>query len=129
MPAGDRTGPQGLGPRTGRAMGYCSGYDVPGYANPGYGRGGGRGMAFGRGGRGGGRGWRNMYYATGLPGWARAGYAPVAGPGYYPVPPEPAPVDELDALKAQAKYYQEALEDLNSRIGELEKTAAKNKRD
>jgi len=34
MPAGDGTGPIGLGPMTGRAAGYCSGYPVPGYANP-----------------------------------------------------------------------------------------------
>ncbi|MCF7946089.1 MAG: DUF5320 domain-containing protein, partial [Spirochaetia bacterium] len=27
MPRGDRTGPDGMGPRTGRALGYCSGYD------------------------------------------------------------------------------------------------------
>ena len=41
MPRGDRTGPWGLGPRTGRAAGYCSGYPVPGYMNPtpGFGRG------------------------------------------------------------------------------------------
>ena len=34
MPAGNRTGPLGLGPMTGRAAGYCAGYPVPGYANP-----------------------------------------------------------------------------------------------
>ena len=39
MPAGDRTGPLGLGPMTGRAAGYCAGYPVPGYANPIPGRG------------------------------------------------------------------------------------------
>ena len=33
MPAGDRTGPEGLGPMTGRAVGYCSGSDRPGRAN------------------------------------------------------------------------------------------------
>ena len=33
MPGGDRTGPDDLGPRTGRALGYCSGYPVPGYLN------------------------------------------------------------------------------------------------
>ena len=125
MPAGDRTGPEGFGPMTGRAAGYCAGYDVPGYANPGYRRGGGRRMSFGRGGRGGGRGWRNMYYATGLHGWARGGFPPVTGPGYYPAPYEPAPVDELAALKAQADYYREALEDITRRIGELEKAAAR----
>ena len=33
MPGGDRTGPLGAGPRTGRGMGDCSGYDRPGFAN------------------------------------------------------------------------------------------------
>ncbi|MDD3969198.1 MAG: DUF5320 family protein [Proteiniphilum sp.] len=31
MPTGDRTGPMGQGPRTGRARGFCSGFDAPGY--------------------------------------------------------------------------------------------------
>jgi len=34
MPGGDRTGPAGMGPMTGRAAGYCAGYPVPGYMNP-----------------------------------------------------------------------------------------------
>jgi hypothetical protein len=34
MPAGDGTGPMGMGPFTGRAAGYCAGYSVPGYMNP-----------------------------------------------------------------------------------------------
>jgi len=34
MPFGDRTGPAGLGPMTGRAAGFCAGYPVPGYMNP-----------------------------------------------------------------------------------------------
>jgi len=34
MPAGNGTGPMGLGPMTGRAAGYCTGYGVPGYMNP-----------------------------------------------------------------------------------------------
>jgi hypothetical protein len=34
MPRGDGTGPAGMGPMTGRAAGYCAGYDVPGYMNP-----------------------------------------------------------------------------------------------
>ena len=67
MPGGDRTGPMGAGPMTGRGAGFCAGYDVPGYMNniPGRGFGGGRGRGLGRGFRGGGRGWRNQYYATG----------------------------------------------------------------
>ncbi|HUW57233.1 MAG TPA: DUF5320 domain-containing protein, partial [Planctomycetota bacterium] len=90
MPGGDRTGPMGMGPMTGRAAGYCAGYGVPGTMNavpgrgfPGWGRGFG---AWGRG-RGRGRGWRNWYWATGLTGWQRAsmGMFPVAAP-----PPTPS---------------------------------------
>lgn len=55
MPRGDRTGPAGLGPMTGRGLGYCSGSAQPGFAS-GWG---GRGMGRGRGwGRGMGFGWR-----------------------------------------------------------------------
>jgi len=34
MPGGDGTGPLGQGAGTGRAAGYCTGYSVPGFANP-----------------------------------------------------------------------------------------------
>jgi len=40
MPAGDGTGPAGLGPMTGRAAGFRAGYPVPAYMNPVVGRGG-----------------------------------------------------------------------------------------
>ena len=33
MPFGDGTGPAGMGPRTGRAAGFCAGYPEPGYRN------------------------------------------------------------------------------------------------
>ncbi|HQO74466.1 MAG TPA: DUF5320 domain-containing protein, partial [Candidatus Marinimicrobia bacterium] len=66
MPRGDGTGPARIGPMTGRAAGFCAGYNVPGYANPYVGRGFGGGM-----GRGRGRGFRHWFYATGLPRWAR----------------------------------------------------------
>jgi hypothetical protein len=39
MPAGNGTGPMGMGPMTGRAAGYCAGYPLPGFANPMLGRG------------------------------------------------------------------------------------------
>ena len=114
MPRGDRTGPMGQGPMTGRRMGYCTGADVPGYASaPG------RGMGFGGGGGwgGGGRGHRNMFYATGLYGWQRAGAVP-------PIPPVPASVsreDEIEALKRQADYFGSQLEVIRKRIEELQK--------
>jgi hypothetical protein len=78
MPGGDGTGPMGRGPMSGRAAGTCAGSGMPGSANPvpgrGFGMGFGRGRgAGGRGPVGGGRGWRNMFFATGLPGWMRFG--------------------------------------------------------
>ena len=67
MPSGDRTGPLGQGPMTGRRAGYCSGYQSPGYSNPGFGRRFGFGRGPGRGFRGHGRGFwwqihRGPYY-------------------------------------------------------------------
>jgi len=47
MPRGDGTGPNGQGPLTGRRMGYCAGFNAPGFISPGFGRRMGRG--FGRG--------------------------------------------------------------------------------
>ncbi len=48
MPRGDQTGPNGEGPMTGRAMGYCAGFGMPGFANSGFGRGFGFRRGFGR---------------------------------------------------------------------------------
>jgi len=84
---------------TGRGAGYCAGGDRPGFANPIVGRGCGRG---------GGRGWRNWFYATGLPRWARGGYAPSASP------------DEAGALEAQAGFLKQALERIEKRLEELQ---------
>ena len=117
MPGGDRNGPFGAGPMTGRAAGYCAGYSVPGYMTPG--RGYGLGMGWGRG-----RGRRNWYYATGLPGWAGTGWAGPwgAAPSPYasaPFNPNVTPQDELEALKAQAEQFQTVLKNLNERIAEI----------
>ena len=47
MPQGDRTGPMGEGPMTGRGLGPCAGYPNPGFAGRrGFGRGFGRGRGF-----------------------------------------------------------------------------------
>jgi len=64
MPRGDRTGPSGEGPTTGRGMGYCTGNENPGYMNSFSNRGGGYGRRFQAGpgyGRGGGFGFRGGY--------------------------------------------------------------------
>ena len=74
MPGYDGTGPMGMGSMTGGGMGFCAVPGSDGYARPRI------GQFFGRGGgRGGGRGRRNMYYATGLTGWQRAGNPAYAG--------------------------------------------------
>lgn len=117
MPRGDRTGPAGLGPMTGRAAGYCAGYATPGFANPvggaGYGFGFGRGMGLGfREGRGG----RGGRWGAPLAGYGYGYATPVAAP--YAV--RPTREQEVDALQGQAKYFEDALADIKKRLGELE---------
>ncbi len=118
-----------MGPMTGRGAGFCTGYPAPGFANAGWGGGYGWGRGFG-GGRGrGGWGRRNVYYATGLTGWQRAGgvhpaafgAAPAWGGNVNPYAPGYAPEQELNALKSQAEYLEDALEGIRTRMAELDK--------
>ncbi|MDH7554428.1 MAG: DUF5320 domain-containing protein [Spirochaetota bacterium] len=111
MPRGDRTGPYGAGPMTGRGAGYCAGYGVPGYANP-AGRFGASGIGRGFGGRG--RGFSHWFYATGLPGWMRFGYNLPAAYQY-------SKDDEKSFLKEQVDFLSKTIENLNKRLAELEK--------
>ncbi len=124
MPWGDRTGPAGQGPLTGRRVGYCAGYDAPGYANPayggGYGGGWGRGMGRGRG-RGGGGGWgRGMAWRHGRGGaWGDApAPGPAAAPGY-PPPRRWTREEDIQELRAQEENLAGSLEDIRSRIDQL----------
>ncbi len=98
-----------MGPMTGRAVGFCAGSNVPGYMVPGVGRG--FGMGFGRGRGFGGRG-RGMGFARG--GWG------VPFVGNMPAAPVSTQAQELDYLKNQAEYLQNALEDIKTRMGELD---------
>jgi len=108
MPGGDRTGPMGMGPRTGRGAGFCAGLGVPGFMNRGFGG----GFGGGRGGRGGGRGRRNMFYATGLTGWQRATMdTPTAAPTVEAE--RHSPQDEVESLRSQ-------LDEVKRRLAELE---------
>lgn len=117
MPEGDRTGPAGAGPMTGRGLGYCAGNEAPGYAHGrggsggGFGRGGGFRRAPGTGGRG--RGRMNMFYATGLPGYARYGYGAV--------PTAVTVADEAEMLRNQAAVLEQELQLVKERLGVLEK--------
>jgi len=59
MPRGDRTGPRGAGPRTGRGLGNCLPGSVQGQPTP---TGGGLGRGLGPRGLGRGRGRRNRWF-------------------------------------------------------------------
>ncbi|MHA1972014.1 MAG: DUF5320 domain-containing protein [Candidatus Hodarchaeales archaeon] len=111
MPRGDRTGPWGQGPRTGRGLGYCSGYATPGYTK-------GPGMGWGRG-YGGGRGWRG----GGGRGWGY-GYRPYFPPAET-VPPYPiTPVGPWPATLSpddESKYLEQTLEGLKKEMSLIEK--------
>ena len=100
MPGGDRTGPVGFGPRTGRGMGYCSGYPAPGYANAGFGFG--RGFGGGRGGR---RGWIATY--------------PYGAPAPYVPPAAPSLEEEAAYLEEAARNLEEELNSIKARIESL----------
>lgn len=116
MPRGDRTGPNGMGPMTGRGAGYCSGSTVPGYMNPYGGRGLGRGFGYGAGfGRAYGHGFgRGFGYGLGYGRlWANPyGAAPVA-----PLTPQA----EQDLLNRQTELLESELQAIRKRLEELNK--------
>ena len=128
MPAGDGTGPMGMGPMTGRAAGFCAGYPTAGYMNPiagrGFGFGRGRGSGFGRGlglGFRGGRGWGGGNWGSpyaAVPYATPYGAAPQAWQAAAPV--GPTREQETTMLKGQAEYFEDALEGIKKRIAEIE---------
>lgn len=104
MPRGGRSGPFGMGPMTGRGMGYCAGFPTPGFMNPGFC---GRGMR-----------WF----------WRMGPYCPPPRWGYFYPPyspfgmdPEKAKEAELEFLKREAEDLEMALTEIKRRIEELEK--------
>jgi hypothetical protein len=104
MPSGDRTGPQGRGPKTGRAAGFCAGFSGPGYSNPNVVRGSGRGL-----GRGFGRGYwgRRMF-------WHRTRY-----PSYQGFFPTSTKEEEKNYLEKMVKNLEEEIKDIRERIKQL----------
>jgi hypothetical protein len=101
-----------MGSMTGRGAGYCNGFSAPGYANAAQ-------FAGGFGGRFGcgfGRGFRRMFYANGMPGWARNGYPTDTGTNT-------AAFDEKAFLKGQAEMLENQLQQVRERLSGLDEEA------
>jgi hypothetical protein len=114
MPGGDRTGPLGEGPQTGRRMGYCAGFEHPGFMNMNQGWGRGIGRKF----RGGFNHGRGPGYGYGYGYGFRHGYGGSYPQGDIPEVSEKTWVEnEIRILKDQLA----ALEDRLSKIGKNEK--------
>lgn len=129
MPRGDGTGPWGQGSKTGRGLGYCSGYTAPGNTNGpgmglarGFGRGRrttyGRGLAWRRGGGGFGRNWdvRTPPYAPNV------FTPPIYEPPMTPEVQVKMLKQEKEYLESEVKNITSALEEISKKINEIEKT-------
>jgi hypothetical protein len=119
MPRGNGTGPEGMGPMTGRREGYCGGNTAPGSWNP-FGRGNfwGRGAGRGRGFASGiGRGMRSNRAQWTVPSYGQAPYLPDIGDNYSAGPTKE---QELEMLKRSAEGVQNTMRDIQKRISELE---------
>ena len=107
MPAGDKTGPLGQGPMTGRGLGYCAGYNTPGYANP-------KPKRFFRRGFGRGFGWRA---------WDFAPIERVIPVQNIPItqPQQPTKEQEITMLENDAKVIEAEQKVLNQELEEIKK--------
>ena len=114
MPAGDGRGPNGAGSMTGRGLGLCAGYSMPGYANT------------GRGGSRGGMGRRNRsnvsgrsFYGRGFQGTPDSNRYEAPNPRY-----EYSADLEIRMLREQAESLKKEAEYIDERIRELESASA-----
>ncbi len=128
MPRGDGTGPNGLGSMTGRGLGYCAGYNTPGYIKgPGMNSGArwGRGLGYGRGlflRRGRGQGfWSplNASYIEGVPVYNT--FTPRAIQNINPENQLAILKQEREYLESEIKGITNAVSDISKKISELEK--------
>ena len=114
MPRGDRTGPMGMGMRSGRGAGYCGGEDCPGYMTAGMGRGRGRGFR----GAGPGRGSGAWYDRPGRGGWPRGRCYGID------TPPDDRPDAEMEqrVLVRQAADLKTQLDAVRMRLEDIDNT-------
>lgn len=103
MPGGDRTGPAGSGPKTGRGLGYCADNEQPGYATAQ------SSQRFGRGISGRGRGWRNRFNTGFGRGRGRGGF------GALPVSDN----QDFEALKTENQELHSVLQQILEKLDKL----------
>ncbi len=117
MPRGDKTGPAGMGPMTGRGAGYCVGTGMSGFNQGGGGGFFGRGLGRAPGWGAGGRGLCRWFFGAGLPAWQRfaGGGASFEGPD---------PDLEKRSLKVQADAMQSELDRIKKRLQEMDAGSA-----
>ncbi|QEN06595.1 hypothetical protein EXM22_00795 [Oceanispirochaeta crateris] len=111
MPKGDRRGPNGMGPMTGRGAGFCNGSSTPGFINSGFAGGYGLGRGAGRG-----RGFDRSYGV----GFGR-GMGRGLGMGYqaYSAAPEYLKDNEKGYLENEVSYLKDQLKTLENRLSEI----------
>lgn len=112
MPGGDRTGPLGQGPMTGRGLGFCSGNNTPGYSTPGF---------FRRFGRGFGRGFGRRFWRRGQSYWGRGYYPNFQSDFYDNINPQAANEEEKIYLEQMIKGLEEEIKAIKERLQELSK--------
>ena len=110
MARGNRMGPNGMGPMTGRGLGYCNGYESPGYTKDaprggaGFGRGFGRGFERGYG--------RGFGYGAGYGNQGFSNYPNYPAPQYSAKDEEKYLESEMNTLKNQIKTMEARLSEL-----------------
>jgi len=103
---------------TGRAAGYCAGYNTPGFANPapGFGRGVGFARGFGRG-----RGFaRGAGFGRGVPAQAIATMQPYGYQNYQPVQMRYTKEQEMADLKAEKEIIERDINAMHEEIKSIE---------
>jgi len=125
MPRGNRRGPEGAGPMTGRGLGYCSGNDQPGFTADEVPQGAGRGFRNGKGrgpgfGRGQGRG-RGMEYGRAVGRSRGAYYASAAENEREDFNSQESKDREITRLENIANTLSSELEIAKNKIDELKK--------
>ena len=104
MPYGDRKGPAGFGPRTGRGLGFCNNYDSPGFTNR-FSGGMGLGRGYGNNFRGGGGRMQGQRFQES---WGQ--------PSVYN-----QPIDEKTFLNNEIEVLNKNLETMKKRLEEIDK--------